>query len=284
MKKFLWTLSALVLVSFCTIDVNAQIETPAPSPFSKLTQEVGLTEVTIEYSRPGVKGRTIFGKDGLVPYGKPWRLGANAATKFTFDQNVKIADAKMKKGSYAVLAKPGESEWSFMFYEYESGSWSSYLEKEAVATVTAKSRKGVHSVESMTFSVDDLKPTGALISLHWADIYVSLPLVVETEAQVEANIDRVMNGPSGNDYYRAASYYHDMGKDLKQAKAWIEKATEGDDPKFWQVRRKALIYKDLGMVSDAIEAAKHSMELAEKAGNEDYVRMNKKSIAEWSKK
>ena len=283
MKKFLWTLSALVLVSFCTIDVNAQIETPAPSPFSKLTQEVGLTEVTIEYSRPGVKGRTIFGKDGLVPYGKPWRLGANAATKFTFDQNVKIADAKMKKGSYAVLAKPGESEWSFMFYEYESGSWSSYLEKEAVATVTAKSRKGVHSVESMTFSVDDLKPTGALISLHWADIYVSLPLVVETEAQVEANIDRVMNGPSGNDYYRAASYYHDMGKDLKQAKAWIEKATEGDDPKFWQVRRKALIYKDLGMVSDAIEAAKHSMELAEKAGNEDYVRMNKKSIAEWSK-
>lgn len=284
MKNFLWTLSALVLASFCSIDVNAQIETPAPSPFSKLMQTVGLTEVTIEYSRPGVKDRTVFGKDGLVPYGKPWRLGANSATKFTFDKNVKIADAKLKKGAYAVLAKPGEAEWSFMFYEYESGSWGSYLEKEAVATVTAKPKKGVHSIETMTFTIDDLKPSGALISFHWADTFVSLPLEVGTDVQVEASIKKVMNGPSGNDYYRAASYYHDAGKNLKQAKAWIEKATEGDDPKFWQVRRKALIYKDMGMVSDAIEAAKHSMELAEKAGNEDYVRMNKKSIAEWSKK
>jgi tetratricopeptide (TPR) repeat protein len=284
MKKFLWTLSALVLASFCTIDVNAQIQTPAPSPFSKLMQTVGLTEVTIEYSRPGVKDRTIFGKDGLVPYGKPWRLGANAATKFTFDKNVKIADAKINKGAYAVLAKPGKDEWSFMFYEYEDGSWSSYLEKEAVATVTAKPEKSVHSVETMTFTIDELTASGALISLHWADISVSMPLSVDTDAEVEASIKKVMNGPTGDDYYRAASYYHDMGKNLKQAKAWIEKATEGDNPKFWQVRRKALIYKDMGMVSDAIEAAKQSMELAQKAGNEDYVRMNKKSIAEWSKK
>jgi len=283
MKKLLWTLTALVLFTFCTLNLNAQIETPAPSPSSKLMQDVGLTEVTIEYSRPGVKDRDIFAKDGLVPYGKVWRLGANAATKFTFSKDVTVGDAKMKAGEYAVLAKPMADKWEFMFFPYESGSWSSYTEKEPAATVSATPKKGKHSVETMTFTVDNVMSDKADITLHWDDTVVSLPLMVNTAAQVQASIDRVMNGPSGNDYYAAASYYHETGKDLKQAADWIEKATAGDDPRFWQVRRKALIYADLGMKSKAIEAAKESMMLAEKAGNEDYVRMNKKSIEEWSK-
>jgi hypothetical protein len=283
MKQILWTLNALVLFAFCTIDLNAQIETPAPSPFSKLTQEVGLTEVTIEYSRPGVKGREVFSADGLVPHGQVWRFGANAATKFSFDKDVKIGDAKMKAGEYAVLAKPAADKWEVMFFPYESRNWGSYTDKEPAATVTAKPKKGNHSVETMTFTFDNVKATSADITLHWANTVVSMPLSVNTDEQVQASIDRVMNGPSGNDYYAAASYYHEAGKDLKQAAAWIEKATAGDDPKFWQVRRKALIYADMGQKSKAIEAAKQSMELAEKAGNMEYVKMNKQSIKEWSK-
>ena len=283
MKQLLWTLNTLALIAFFSFNLNAQVQTPAPSPSSKLTQDVGLTEIGIEYSRPGVKDREVFGDDGLVPYGKVWRLGANAATKFSFDKDVKIADAELKAGDYAVLAKPGASKWEFMFYTYESGRWSSYLEKEAVATATAAAKTGKHKVETMTFSVDNVKAATADISLHWDNTVVVLPLSVDTDKQVQASIDRVMNGPSSNDYYAAASYYHESGKDLKQAAKWIEKATEGDEPRFWQVRRKALIYADLGMTDKAIAAAKQSMALAEKAGNDDYVRMNKKSIAEWSK-
>jgi hypothetical protein len=283
MKQLLWTLCAVLLTTMSTTQLNAQIETPAPSPSSKLTQDVGLTEVTIEYSRPGVKGRTVFAKDGLVPFGKPWRFGANAATKFTFSKDVKVGGVDMKAGSYAVLAKPDAEEWELMFFNYESGSWSSYLEKDPAGVVKATPREGNHPVESFTLSVDDLKNDGAKITMHWANTMISLPLSVGTADQVQASIDRVMNGPSKDDYYAAASYYLSEGKDLKQAKEWIEKATTGDDPKFWQVRRKALIYAELGMKKEAIAAAKQSMELAQKAGNEDYVRMNKKSIAEWSK-
>ena len=282
MKKVLFHLSALFLLSFFALNLNGQISTPAPSPGAELKQTVGLTDVTIVYSRPSVKGRTIFAADGLVPYGKPWRLGANAATKFSFSKDVKLGGQDMKAGDYAVLAMPGATEWKFMFYPYESGNWGSYVDKDPAATVVAKAQTWDYNVETMLFLINDVTANGADIQFYWAKTMVSLPLVVNTDEQVMASIKQVMAGPSENDYYNAAVYYHDSGKDLKQAMEWIDKATSGNEPRYWQVRRKALIYADAGKKEEAIKAAKQSMELAEKAGNEEYVRMNKKSIEEWS--
>ncbi len=283
MKKILLSLSALMLMSFFALDLNGQVRTPAPSPLSELEQTVGLTEVEIEYSRPGVKERVVFGEDGLVPFGKVWRLGANAATKFSFSEDVRVAGTEMKAGEYAVLAKPGKEEWEFMFYPYESGNWSSYVEKDPAATVKVKSGTWDTNVETMTFHIGNIKPSSADITLFWEKTAVTLPLEVNTEEQVMASIEKVMAGPSKGDYYAAATYYHESGKDLETALKYINKATEGDDPAFWQVRRKALILADMGKKQEAIAAAKMSMELAEKAGNEEYVKMNKKSIEEWSK-
>ncbi|MCB0550516.1 MAG: DUF2911 domain-containing protein [Phaeodactylibacter sp.] len=284
MKKVLLNFSALLLLlSFAALDLNGQIRTPAPSPSCELKQAVGLTDVTIVYSRPGVKDREVFAADGLVPFDKPWRLGANSATKFSFSEDVMVGDADLKAGDYAVLATPGASEWKFMFYPYESGNWGSYLEKEPAATVTVKSQTWDTKVENMTFHIGNLQAGSADITLFWDKTIVNLPLKVHTDKQVMASIESVMNGPSKGDYYAAATYYHDSGKDLNQALKWIEMATAGDNPAFWQVRRKALILADLGKKDEAIKAAKMSMELAEKAGNDDYVRMNKKSIEEWAK-
>ena len=92
-----------------------------------------------------------------------------------------------------------------------------------------------------------------------------------------------MAGPSGNDYFQAASYYHDAGKDLNKALMWMKKATEGDNPPFWYLRRMSLIQADLGDVSGAIATAKKSLAAAEKANNADYVKMNKESIQKWMK-
>ncbi|MCO6489238.1 MAG: DUF2911 domain-containing protein [Phaeodactylibacter sp.] len=285
MKKVLLNLSALLLlISFSALDLSAQIRTPASSPSSELKQTVGLTDVTIAYSRPSVKGRAIFAEDGLVPFGKPWRLGANAATKFSFSEDVMIVGSKLKAGDYAVLATPGANEWKFMFYPYESGNWGSYLEKEPAATVSVKPTPWDHNVETMTFHIGNIKPASADITFLWEETAVTLQLEVNTDEQVMSSIEGVMNGPSQNDYYAAASYYHDAGKDLNQALKWIEMATAGDSPRFWQVRRKALILADMGKKAEAIEAAKVSMKLAEEAGNEDYIRMNKKSIEEWTAK
>ena len=282
MKKVFLPLSALFLLLFFAQGLNGQIRTPAPSPGAELKQAVGLTDVTIVYSRPGVKGRTIFSADGLVSFGKPWRLGANSATKFSFSENVKVGGKDLKSGDYAVLATPGATEWKFMFYPYESSNWSAYVDKDPTVTVTAKPATWEYNVESMLFLINDVTANGASIDFFWEKTAVSIPLEVNTEEQVMASISKVMNGPTENDYYSAAVYYHDTGKDLKQAMEWIDKATSGSEPRFWQVRRKALIYADAGKTEEAIKAAKQSMELAEKAGNEEYVRMNKKSIEEWT--
>ncbi len=284
MKKVSLMLGAMLLISCFALDLNGQIQTPAASPSAELKQTVGLTDVTIVYSRPSAKGRTLFAADGLAPFDKPWRLGANAATKFSFSEDVKIGGQKLKAGDYAVLATPGASEWKFMFYTYETGNWGSYIDKAPAATVTARPESWDYNVETMLFAINDVTANGASIQLFWGKTAVSLALEVNTDEQVMSSINKVMSGPSENDYYNAAVYYHDSGKDLNKAMEWIDKATAGGEPRFWQVRRKALIYADAGKTEEAIKAAKQSMELAEKAGNEEYVRMNKKSIEEWTAK
>lgn len=283
MKKLLSSIVALALVAVMAPQAVAQIMTPAPSPAAELEQMVGLTDIQINYSRPGVKGRTVFAEDGLVPYGKVWRFGANAATKFTFDKDVVVGGKEMGAGEYAVLCKPMAKEWMLMFYPYESGSWGSYVEKDPAATVSVKPEKSPMMVEQMQFTVNNITMTGADIVFAWDKTMVKIPVAVHTEKQVEASIASVMAGPAPGDYYAAASYYHDMGKNMDKALEWITIATDVEEPAFWQVRRKALILGDMGKKAEAIKAAKMSMELAKKAGNDDYVRMNKASIDEWSK-
>lgn len=283
MKKLFSTLFTLAVLSLLGTTSYGQIRTPAPSSSSTIEQTVGLTDVTINYSRPSVKGRTIFAADGLVPYGKMWRLGANAATKITFSDDVQFGGKDLKAGSYAVLANPTASNWTLYLYPYESGNWSSYTEKEPAAKVLAVTDAIPFSVETFSIGFNNITATSADLMFYWDKTIAAVPLTVDVDTKVMADIKRVMNGPSQNDYYAAATYYHESGKDLKQALEYIQKATNTDEPRFWQVRREALILADLGYKDDAIKAAKKSMKLAEEAGNDDYVRMNKKSIAEWMK-
>jgi hypothetical protein len=284
MKRLVLNYCIVFAMALLSQPIVAQIATPAPSPGSTLTQAVGLTEVTVEYSRPAVKGRTIFAADGLVPYGEVWRTGANQATKITFSDDVKVDGNELKAGSYAILSRPAADSWEVMFYAYDGGNWVPYQEKEAVATVKAKTMKTGHKIENFSIMIDNIENDKADIIFAWDGTAAVVPLSVEVDKRVTAAIERVLAGPTANDYFAAASYYHETGKDLNKALEWINKATEGDNPMFWQVRRKALILADLNRKPEAIEAAKKSMELAEAANNADYVRMNKKSIEEWSKK
>lgn len=276
-----------IIIFFCAVglftNMNAQVKTPSASPFTKIEQAVGMTDITLEYSRPSVKGRTIFAADGLVPYGKVWRTGANAAVKITFSKDVKVQGAELAAGSYAILTTPGKDSWSVHFFPYESGSWSSYKEATPTAVVTAKPimmPKGM-MVESFMMMFNNLKDGSADLEILWADVNVVLNIELGTDKEVMANIDKVMAGPSTGDYYNAASYYHSAGKDLDKALMWVQKATNVAEPKFWQVRKESLILADMGKHKEAIEAAKKSLMLAEKAGNDDYIKMNKDAIAKW---
>lgn len=280
MKKLLLPLLALLL----SVSTYAQISTPAASPSAHLTQALGLTEIMVDYSRPSMKGRTIFAADGLVPFGKIWRTGANSATKITFAQDATVGGVKVDKGSYAVLTKPTAEEWEFMMFPYESSSWGSYTEKEPAATFKVATKKTAAPVESFTIGVNNLTSNSATLDFMWENTMVSVPVMVEVDELVMAQIKRAMAGPSANDYYSAASYLHDNDKEHKTALMYIQKATAGEEPAFWMVRREALILADMGRKEEAIAAAKRSMELARAAGNDDYVRMNEKSIAEWTMK
>ena len=280
MRKNLLLLPMLLMLG--TLIIEAQISTPASSPFSKLQQTVGLTDVTIEYSRPSMKGRTIFADDGLVPFGKIWRTGANQATKITLSKDVQVEGKDLKAGSYAVLTKPDANSWEIHFFNFETPGFGFYLDKTPALVITVPSTSLPFDLETFTFNIDNLQNDGATIQIAWANTLVPIGLSVWTDKEVVASIERVMAGPSSNDYFNAASYYHAAGKDLDSALDWVTKATSGDNPAFWQVRTKALILADMGKKDEAIKAAKWSLELAKKANNDDYIRMNEKSIKEWS--
>lgn len=265
-----------------TISAQAQIKTPAPSPSATIMQTVGLTDVTIEYSRPSAKGRTIFGENALVPNGKIWRTGANSVTKITFSSDVMIEGKELKAGKYGILTMPGASQWAVHFYTFESNSWSSYKEATPALAVMVDALKSGRMTESFTISIDDLKSDGATMHLAWAKTIIPVNISTEVDKTVMANIEKVMAGPSVADYYNAASYYFSAGKDLKQALIWMNKATDGPDKKFWQIKRKSELLAALGQTKEAIEAAKVSLDLATKAGNADYIKMNKDNIANWS--
>lgn len=277
LKKFF----ILLLIVGLTSTVNAQIKTPQPSPAAKLEQVVGLTNVSLEYSRPAMRGRVIYG--GLVPYGKVWRTGANANTKITFGDNVTIDGQELKKGTYAIYTIPNENSWEVLFYS-DANNWGTpqnWDETKVAAKTTIQVEVIDAKIESFTLIIADIKSGSAVLGILWDNIYVGVPFEVPTDKIASKSIEMVMNGPSGNDYFQAASYYHTEGKDLKQALAWMNKAIEGDNPQFWYLRRMSLIQADMGDKAGAIATAKRSLEAAEKANNADYVKMNKESIAEW---
>ncbi|MEN3322380.1 DUF2911 domain-containing protein [Mariniflexile soesokkakense] len=280
MKKLLLILLAIT----ATFTVNAQIVTPQPSPFSKVEQKVGLTDVTLEYSRPSVRERTIFGD--LVPYGKVWRTGANARTKITFSTDVTVDGQTLKAGTYAIFTKPEAEKWEVYFYsDYSGGGVPQEWDDTKVAAKTmAESHQIPFNVETFTIDINAITNNDARIEFIWEKTFVGVTFNVPTDDMVLANINDAMNGtPTANDYYAAAIYYLQEGKDIKQAKTWIDKAIAmaGDKVQFWQLRQQSLIYAKAGDKKGAIAAAKKSLTASEAAGNADYVKMNKDSLKEW---
>ena len=281
--KFIKTLSLLFVFALST-NIQAQIKTPAASPSAKIEQTVGLTDITVEYSRPSMKDRTIFAPNGLVPFGSLWRTGANRVTNITFSDDVTIEGQELAKGKYAILTIPNPNEWTVNFYTYEKSGWSGYTEKEAALSVTVKPVKIPSTIESFVIMFDGLRNESATMEMIWENTVVPINIGVSSDDRVMADIEKTMAGPSAGEYYTAASYYHDSKKDMSQALKWIQTATAVESPKFWHVRREALILADMGKFEDAIKTAKLSKELAIAADYQEYVRLNDESIAMWMKK
>lgn len=280
MKKVLFLTLALVL-SCGVISLQAQIRTPAPSPAATVTQTVGLTDITVEYSRPGKHDRDIFG--GLVPYDEVWRLGANAATKITFSEDVMFGGQEVKAGAYAMLAKVGKSSWTLMLYPHTTGNFGAYLEGdvEPIKVMAETATMSDAHIGNFMIAFDNVTADGAAIWFGWDNTFALAEIKTHTKKAVEESIAAVMAGPSAGDYFGAAAYYASEDQNLEQALEWINKSIEMGNERFWVLRQKSLIQAKLGDKAGAIASAKRSLELATEAKNNDYIKMNEASIKEW---
>lgn len=268
-----------------SLSIEAQVKVPQSSPKSTLIQTVGLTEIEVEYSRPSARGRVVFGD--LVPFGKVWRAGANANTTISFSDDVVINGATLKKGKYALYVSPKADEWEIFFYT-DTNNWGNpekWDETKVALSTKVKTELLNRPVETFTIGLDAVDFNNANLEISWEKTLVALKFEVPTHKIAMASIDKTIAGPSFGDYYAAAQYYFQSNGDMNKALAYINKAIELNDKKpYWYTRLKSQIQAKLGDKKGAIETAKISLEAAQKANNQDYVKMNQDNITEWSKK
>lgn len=283
MMKTKLLLSCLTLASVALFSTNAsaqapKVEFPAPSPSATLKQRVGLTDIEIVYSRPGVKGRDIFG--GLVSYGQVWRTGANQATKVTFSTPVKIEGKDVPAGTYGIFTIPDEDEWTVIINK-GSGQWGSYRydEKDDLVRVKVKPINLSHSVETFTIDINEIRDESAKLYLIWDDVCVPVKLEIDLASKLLPQIKEAMSSGEGRKpYFQAAMFYYDHDQDLKQAKEWVDAAIQEREA-FYIVHLKAKILAKMGDKEGAIAAAKRSTELAKEAKDSGYVKLNEDLIA-----
>jgi len=264
-----------------TINLNAQqIRTPAASPTAELKLTVGLTDISIVYSRPSVKGREIFGD--LVPYDKLWRTGANMATKISFSEDVKIEGKSLAAGTYAIFSIPGEDEWTLIFNSdtNQSGTGSYDESLDALRVTVKPGQLEGEGVETFMMDINAIRNDNAYLLLVWANTIVSVKIDVNTDEQVMAAIKTAMDPASeAGKYWAAANYYFESGKDLDQAIEWLDKSIALGNNQFWVVHLKAKMLQKKGDCTEAIATAEESKKMAQDAGNDDYVALNDKLIA-----
>lgn len=268
----------------CSLIAQAQVLAPAASPAGSVSSVVGLTDVKIDYSRPKMKGRKIFGTEStvLVPYGKIWRTGANAGTKITFSDDVKVEGVAVPKGTYLILSWPGATEWTIALNSDVNlgGATDRYDASKDVAKFKVKPGKLTEKVEVLTFNIADISDDSktAKVELAWENTSVKFTVTADFDAKVMASIAKSTK-VDPNNYFAAATYYLDNNKDLKQAMEWMNKAVDGmDNPPYWVLYQKARLQKAVGDKTGAIATANASLDAAKKGNNVDYQRMNEELI------
>ena len=261
-----------------------KVDFPAASPACTIKQRVGLTDIEVVYSRPGIKDREIFG--GLVPYGKVWRTGANAATKITFSTPVKLNGNDVPAGSYELFTIPGEDEW-IVIINKAKGQWGAYQydEKDDLVRFKVAPVQLAEKIETFTIEFNEIRDESAVLNLVWDHTVVPIHIEIELTSKLVPQIEAAMASPdkkSDGFYFQAATFYYDHSQDLHKALDWVN-AGLADNPQiaFELYHLKAQILAKLGDKEGAIAAAKKSSTLAvqfEGAGS-PFVKMNQDIIS-----
>lgn len=276
--------AALTLLAIFHFSASAQLKTPQPSPTQTIKQNFGVGEVTLEYSRPSVKGRVVFGD--LVPFGKVWRTGANATTKITFSEDVTIEGKAVAAGTYGIYSVPNKTEWEVMLYKDLTlgGDVSNYKPENEVLRVKVKPTMAMTKTETFTMNFADVTPTTCVLELAWEKTHVALKLTTDIDAKVMKSIETSMEPtPDKRPYFQAANYYYENGKDLNKAFEWVNKAIDQNPKAFWALTLKAKILAKQKDFKGSIETSEKAISVAKAEQNDDYVKINEKLIADTKK-
>jgi len=268
----------LGIIAFATtFSVNSQsIKMPPPSPPQTIKQDFGISSIELSYSRPGIKGRKVFGD--LVPYGNVWRTGANSATTIDFADDVTIGATKVPAGKYGLLTIPDKDSWTIIITkQLDVTNPTSYKQESDVVRVNAKPMTMKDKMETFTMQFANVKPASCELQIMWENTAIVLPISSDVETVVMKEIDDAMN-KDNRPYFQAALYYLNNGKDLNQAIAWFDKAIAQQPDGYWIYHQKANALAKLGKKDEAKATAQKSMDLAKEAKNDDYVRLNEKLL------
>lgn len=274
-------LALFLIVQFAFVQqVDAQqLKVPAASPLQTIDQAFGLSNIKIEYSRPSVKGRIIYGD--LVPFGKIWRTGANSSTKITFGDDVKIEGLDLKAGTYALYTIPNKDSWDILFYKdlELGGSTTDYKTTDEALRIKGKVAASSMKFETFTINVADVTSSAAIIELLWDVTKVTFNVTTNIDEKILKNIDKALE-KDARPYYQSANYYYENNKDLNKALQWTNIAIDQNPKAFWMVHLKAKIQLKMKDTKGAIESAEKSLILSKEAENDDFVKLNEKLILE----
>jgi len=270
--RYTFIVTLLLLATFAHAQ---QLKVPTLSPFSEIKQEVGLTDITLSYARPSAKGRKVFGE--LVPFGEMWRTGANASTKLTVSETVKIAGNELAAGTYALYTIPNEKEWTIIVHKktnFRSISGDRVKPENDAFRFQVQATASPLYVETFTIQFTDLHTKGCQLQLAWANTLVTFPIEMQVDEQIDSQIANLLvnSEEMGHfDYFRAAEYYLHNEKDLDQAQTWIDAALQKSENNFRYGLLKSKIYTAQGKMTEAIQTVTTANEWATEAENNNYI-------------
>jgi len=279
MKRFLSIITVMLVLSSFALAQDLQL--PRVSQKATVMQRIGLTDVTITYSRPGVKGRTIWGD--LVPYDKVWRTGANEATTIEFSTDVKVNGQAIPAGAYSLHTIPGKDEWTIILNK-TAKQWGSYNYDESKDQLRfkAKPEQGPNE-EWLAFSFPDVKQDSGTVQIAWEKMRVKFQIDTDTNAQALANIQKALAaGPKDWEVpYDAAQFAFTNNLAKEDAMKWVDQSISLKTT-YWNLRLKADMLAQSGNKAEAIATAEKAVKLG-KDNKDDAgeVAKTEKKLAEW---
>ncbi len=258
----------------------AQLEAPQPSPKATLTQRVGLTDVTISYSRPSVKKRAIWGE--LVPFDKPWRTGANAATTITFSDDVTVEGQKLAAGTYSIVTIPGKAEWTLIFNNDTKLWWETEYDAAKDALRVKAKPQAAEMVETLHIGFPSIGATSAVLAIEWEKVVVPVTIAVDVDAKLKKALGTV-EASAWQSPLAAARYYFEQAGNRPEGWKYLDTSIAVN--RNWaNVSRKARFYAEEGKVAEAVKTGEEALALAKADPAKPNVTAFEKTVGEWKAK